>query len=90
MAAELKSVEDNEKREQLALFEGTPVHEFRASLAAAGYLEVDDTFGVGDRVTVAAEGYVSKVVFHQRKGVTVRQHIIVVDAETAELKTAEK
>jgi hypothetical protein len=67
--------------EQLGLFEGTPVNEYKASLTAAGYLDMDTELKVGSRVSIVSEGYVSKVIFHKHKGITTRQHVIVVDGE---------
>jgi len=91
MAAEAKVTpikEDEDAPVQLAIFEGNPVHAYKASLTAAGWMNMDAELKVGSHVSIEAEGVVSKVIFHKKNGVTTRQHVIVVDAEATTIKPA--
>jgi hypothetical protein len=87
-AAEVVPIDgQEEKAEQLAMFEVTAVNEYKASLTAAGWLDLDDQLKVGPRVAIQGEGWVTKVVFHKHKGIVTRQHIIAADVETVEIKS---
>jgi hypothetical protein len=77
--ARMKPKEDA-PAEQLGLFDGEPVHAFKASLAAAGYITIDDKLKKNQRVKITAEGYVRKVAnFDEKNGVSVLQFVVVVD-----------
>jgi hypothetical protein len=79
--AAMKPKDDGEPT-QLALFEGKPVHEFRNSLGAGGWLAGTVELHKDQRVKISGEGYVKSVKFDTTKaGVTFRQHVIVVEQD---------
>jgi hypothetical protein len=90
MAAEANVTPIKEEPEQLSMFEKQPVHEHRASLAAAGYIEIGDEFKVGARVQISAEGWVKRVSFikDKDKGILTRQHVIVIEADSTQITEA--
>lgn len=70
---------------QMALFEGFKYKLRKASLAAAGDVDVAEDFAPDQKIKGTFTGYVSKTVFHRRKrGGNVRRHVIVVEDVTIE------
>jgi len=90
MAATVRELHSDDEPEQLAIFEDMPITEYRGSLAAGGFIKLDQELAPGTRVTITSEGYVSKVTFVKRKGKDSgrRQHVIVVEADSTKITKA--
>jgi len=90
MAAEVRELHQEAEQLELSLFEGMSVTEYRGSLAAAGFIKLDEELAPGTRVKITTEGYVSKVTFVKKKDKESgrRQHVIVVEADSTKITKA--
>jgi hypothetical protein len=86
MAAEVRELHQEEEPEQLELFEGLAITQYRGSLAAGGFIKLDEAFKPDARVTITCEAHVSKVTMVTKKGR--RQHVFVIDADTVKITKA--
>lgn len=78
--------EEIDEPEQLAMFEGEPVHRLQVGLGGAGAIAVEKEIRLGDEGTITLPWRCVKVVVHKGAKVTTRKATVRVDAEAVELE----